>query len=139
MTIHSGRGSFGRAAGVLVLASTLAGCASEGVRGVVISGRAGGVFTVAADDPRLSRGGIAGASVSIRSTEGDTSAPLGEARTGGDGSFSVGVARREALKNELRITAEAPGHLDTRGRAFSPGSGRVLLVVMRPDGTTSAE
>ncbi|MCB9846776.1 MAG: hypothetical protein H6814_00025 [Phycisphaeraceae bacterium] len=125
-----------RALLLLTLGAVLTGCgAGYQLRGKVIEGEISFIAVVSSDDPRLDGPGIPGVSIRLVSDPNKLNKEmLGEAVSGGDGSFSIGVDRVGAgfFNYDAGVSADRKGFEHAESQFNLPPSDRRVLVILRP-------
>lgn len=120
------------AAVLMAVAAACAGCAGGTIQGRVIGGSAGVVQVVATGSDRPEQSGVAGADVELRAVGRGQSGPtIGMAKSGPDGRFSVRYSDRRMVRDRLQLFAKANGYIPVQEEFFLPGTGRIVLVVMK--------
>lgn len=116
------------------LVAALAGCASDALQGRVLEGPASIVTVVAAEDTRLAKPGLAGATIEVRrlnAAPGD--APLAGGTSDEQGAFRL-IRQAEPTSEQVVVRVWKDGWAPAEGPIFWPANTRRALVVLRPLG-----
>lgn len=112
----------------------VAGCSPYQLRGVVLEGSVDMIEVVNADDPRLERFGVPGASVQVL-LDPDRLSPktIGRGSTNGDGQFALPINETGAgfLLLDVEVLVGAEGFSGTSQEMVLPGGKQRLVVTLK--------
>jgi hypothetical protein len=117
-----------------VLLPALVGCKNNvTVTGKVLEGPMSFIGAVDDQDPRLKEPGLEGVTISAVSESGPASgARLGTATSDKKGDFKLSVSNQRAMLYPIKFNASREGSIDANQTMSAPGTGRTVLVILRP-------
>lgn len=121
---------------LLAAGLVLGGCSGGEIQGRVIAGQAGVLKVVALGSGRPEEPGIKGAAIELRAVGRAGNGPtISNAVSGSDGHFTLSYSDRRMVRDRLQLVATAEGYIPVQESFFLPGTGRMVLVVMKQSQT----
>lgn len=127
------------AAFLVATAVVLAGCSGGDIEGRVIGGPGGVLKVVATGSDRPEEVGIVGAAVELRAVGRTGTGPtIATTTSGSEGRFTLSYSDRRMVRDRLQLIAKAEGYIPVQEDFFLPGTGRMVLVVLKQAQTPAA-